>query len=178
MERIITIIVFGEDLSGSRSVELDLCNALVFKRIDEAKCKEYTENFKVPAVYVLLNKKSNEAYVGQTDNFQVRLQDHIARKQFWDEAFAFTANNGILGPSETRYLEAVFYEHAFAANRYSLTNSQTPQKPPVHHPIRVKAENFLEVVERLAPFIGCDIFLNKERNKKAQEKKESKNHDF
>lgn len=162
MKRIITTIVFGEDLSGSRSVELNLCNALVFKREDETKWKEYTENFKVPAVYVLLNKKSNEAYIGQTDNFQVRLQDHISRKTFWDEAFAFTANNGILGPSETRYLEAVFYEHASAANRYSLTNSQTPQKPPIHHTNRVNAENFLEVVEQLAPFIGCDIFIKKE----------------
>ena len=163
MKRIITTIVFGEDLSGSRSVELNLCNALVFKREDEAKWREYTESFKVPAVYVLLNRKSNEAYIGQTDNFQVRLQDHISRKTFWDEAFAFTANNGILGPSETRYLEAVFYEHASAANRYSLTNSQTPQKPPIHHTNRVNAENFLEVVEQLAPFIGCDIFLKKEK---------------
>ena len=166
MKRIITSIIFGEELSGSRSVEMNLCNALVFKRKDEARWKEYTDSFKVPAVYVLLNKKSNEAYIGQTDNFQIRLQDHIARKTFWEEAFAFTANNGILGPSETRYLEAVFYELASAANRYSLTNSQTPQKPPIHHANRVSADNFMEVVEQLAPFIGCDIFKKKEKNPK------------
>ncbi len=161
MAKTITTIVYGDDIFGSRSVQLNICSALVFKREDESHLKEYTRSFKTPAVYVLLNKKTQEAYIGQTDDFQVRLQQHIAHKEFWEEAFAFTAKDGSISVTETKYLEAEVYQLADSVKHYKLTNSQIPQAPYIQEVQRVNADEFLELMKPLALFTGCDIFIKK-----------------
>ncbi len=171
MAKTITTIVYGEDIFGSRCVQLNICSALVFKREDEQHLKEYTRSFKTPAVYILLNKKTKEAYVGQTDDFQVRLQQHITKKEFWNEAYAFTAKDGSLSVTETKYLEAVVYALAASAKHYALTNSQIPQEPYIQEVQRVNADVFLELMKPLAIFTGCDIFVAKRNIPKQENKK-------
>lgn len=162
MKRIINTIVYGQDIMGSRSVKMDTCKALVFKREDVDFLREYTEDFKKkPTVYVLLRKNTKQAYVGQTLDFQTRLADHVSRKEFWDEAYAFRATDQSLTKTEIEHLEEMVYEKAVSAGGYHLTNNQTPQKHYSDEEHMLRAENFLEIVEQLAPFIGCDIFIKK-----------------
>ena len=157
----ITKCYFGDDLSGSFYLEINKynCSILVFKRKDSDNVREFTENFCKPAVYVLMNREDRKAYIGQTDNFYTRIQNHIAKKDFWDTAIAFTAKDNSLSSTEVRYLEAEAYEAAQSAGRYDLSeNGQAPQKPHVTYQQKLQTEEFFKTIRLFAQDIGCDVF--------------------
>lgn len=167
MAKIIHTILYNDDFSGSRSISMDNCPCSVFiiLRGDDNFMKNYADSLKTPALYVLMNKKTRKAYVGETDNFYQRLQQHIKLKEFWDEAYAFTASDGSLTQTEVLYLEAVAYEQVKNANVYDLSeNSQIPQKPHMQNLQRFKAEEFFKYVQALAMFSGCDVFCKKTKS--------------
>ena len=163
MALFITKCFFRDDLSGSFYLEIDKynCSILVFKRKDAEQVREFTEHFCKPAVYVLMNKDDRKAYIGQTDNFYTRIQNHLAKKDFWDTAIAFTAKDNSLSSTEVRYLEAEAYEAAQSAGRYDLSeNGQAPQKPHVTYQQKLQTEEFFNTIKLFSQDTGCDIFVN------------------
>lgn len=184
----ITKFYFGDNMSGTYYLEANKynCSVLVFKRSDADRSKTYTAHFCWPAVYFLVNKESRKAYIGQTDNFQQRLQAHLAKKDFWDTAYAFIANDHSLSTTEVRYLESASYELARAAGRYDLSeNGQAPQKPHVTYPQELLSDDFFKTIQLFSSDIGCDIFepmttrtsgpkANKDSARKSQKKEGSR----
>src|SRR5574337_936044 len=63
-----------------------------------------------PGVYFLfgLDENSNEpkAYIGEAENVYDRIQDHIAKKEFWNEAIFFVSKDSNLTKSHVKYLES------------------------------------------------------------------------
>ena len=151
----------NDDLNGSRIVSMDdcMCKLYNIKRDDNEFLKDFNEDLQNPALYILTNKNSRKAYIGETDDFTKRIVQHIAKKDFWDEVMVFLASDGSLSKTEVQYLECLAYQKACEMNSYDLTeNTQTPKSPHMSVMQKAKADKFFKYVQFLAKFVGSDIF--------------------
>lgn len=151
----------NDDLNGSRIVSMDdcMCKLYNIKRDDNEFLKDFNEDLQNPALYILTNKNSRKAYIGETDDFTKRIVQHLAKKDFWDEVMVFLASDGSLSKTEVQYLECLAYQKACEMNSYDLTeNTQTPKSPHMSVMQKAKADKFFKYVQFLAKFVGSDIF--------------------
>ncbi len=161
MAKTIHTILYDDVLDGSRIIEMDncVCQLSVIKRDYTEFIKDMKEELSKPALYILLNRKDRKAYIGETDVFFKRIANHAAKKEFWDEALAFTANDNSLTTTEVKYLESLSYETAKVANSYDLSeNSQAPTRPYATKTQEIKIKEFFKYVQLLTMFIGCELF--------------------
>ena len=159
MAKTIQMVLFNDDLKGSRMATLDkyVCHNILRK--DDQLIKELSEDLSKPALYILMNKQLSKAYIGQTDDFSQRIAQHLSKKPFWNEFVVFTANDNSLTTTEVRYLEAVAYETAAEANHYDLSeNGQVPSKPYATAIQKINIKEFFKNAKTLASLIDCDIF--------------------
>ena len=77
----------NDDLSGSRIVSMDdcMCKLYNIKRDDSSFLKDFNAELNKPALYILINETTKQAYIGETDDFIKRINQHITKKGFWDE---------------------------------------------------------------------------------------------
>ena len=151
----------NDDLNGSRIVSMDdcMCKLYNIKRDDNEFLKDFNEDLQNPALYILTNKNSRKAYIGETDDFTKRIVQHLAKKDFWDEVMVFLASDGSLSKTEVQYLECLVYKKACEMNSYDLSeNTQTPKSPHMSVMQKAKADKFFKYVQFLAKFVGSDIF--------------------
>lgn len=152
----------NDDLKGSRIVSMDDCMCMLYniKRDDSSFMKDFNENLQKPALYILLNKESRKAYIGETDDFVKRIAQHLARKDFWDEVLVFLGSNeDTISKTEVQYLEYLAYHKALDVKTYDLSeNTQSPKQPHMNVMQKGKTDKFFQYVQFLAQFIGCDIF--------------------
>lgn len=164
MAKTIYTYLHNDDLNGSRIVYMDNCFCKLFKiqRNDGDFLQICKEDLQKPALYILLNRKIGKAYIGETDAFLTRIQQHIAKKDFWVEALAFMASDDSLSKTEVQYLEYLAYEKACRMSIFDLSeNTQNPKAPHMTFIQRVKTEEFFKYVQFLTKFVGCDIFETK-----------------
>lgn len=80
-------------------------------------------------VYFLINSKEGlyskrMLYIGQTSNFENRMNDHIAKKDWWDCVIVFCANKPIFNSDIIFGLERLFIRDYSQSNLYILKNSK------------------------------------------------------
>lgn len=85
--------------------------------------QQFKEDLEKPALYVLINRSKRRAYIGETDAFLTRLNQHIAKKDFWTEALAFISTDDSLSKTEVQYLESLAYKTAKNAHTYDLSEN-------------------------------------------------------
>ena len=161
MAKSIHTLLYDDVLDGSKIINIDncVCQLSVIRRGYTEFIKEMKEELSKPALYILLNRASRKAYVGETDVFLKRIANHAASKDFWDEALAFTANDNSLTTTEVRYLESLSYETAKQAQSYDLSeNFQAPKRPYAMKSQEIKIKEFFKYVILLTQFVGCDLF--------------------
>lgn len=168
MAKIVHITFFSDSLEGSRLVQLEnhVCQLYDIMREDDAVFKFLNDNLDTPALYVLLNRKKGQAYIGQTDCFIQRISHHMAKKDFWDEVLAFIASDGSISATEVQYLEATAYGAAREAGRFDLSeNSQVPQPHKITPHAKIKSQDFFNVVCDLSKIVGCNLFIPESKEK-------------
>lgn len=161
MAKTIYTYLHNDDLNGSRIITMDNCFCRLFNipRYDNEFMQEFKSDLEKPALYILLNRSKRMAYIGETDAFLSRLQQHIAKKPFWTEALAFTSTDDSLTKTEVQYLESLAYNKASDIKMYDLSeNNQAPKVPHMNYMLKSKTEEFFKYVQFLTKFIGCDIF--------------------
>ena len=67
-----------------------------------------------PGIYFLINKNNTQItlYVGEADEVNSRLKNHINGKDWWDSFVCFISKDGNLTKAHVRYLEKRFYQIA------------------------------------------------------------------
>lgn len=161
MAKTIYTYLHNDDLNGSRIVSMDNCFCKLYKiqRTDSDFLQFFKEDLLKPALYILLNRKTGKAYIGETDTFFTRIQQHISKKDFWLEAIAFTASDDSLSKTEVQYLEFLAYEKATQMSVFDLSkNTQAPKVPHMTLIQKGKTKEFFKYVQFLAKFVGCDMF--------------------
>lgn len=159
--------LYKDNLNGSRIVTKDNCVCKLFniKRSDVDFLQSYKEELQTPALYILLNRDENKAYIGETDDFYTRLQQHMSKKDFWNEALAFAASDDSLGKTEVQYLEYLAFNKASHMRSYDLSeNTQVPKSSHINVIQREKADGFFNYVQFMTKFVGCNIFETNSNN--------------
>lgn len=114
-----------------------------------------------PGVYVLTGQTDDGAvklYIGEADALGERIKQHVAGKEFWTRAIAFTSTNEGLNKANVRYLEARLLGLAKAANQWAVENTAYPTPPPLNEADRADAEWFLAEMLVIFPLLGIDAF--------------------
>lgn len=161
MATTISTYLYNDDLNGSRVVSMDDCMCILYdiKRDDSEFFEQFNEELQKPALYILVNRNKQKAYIGETDDFNKRINQHFARKDFWDEVLVFLGVNDTISKTEVLYLEYCAYKKAEEVKSYDLSeNTQSPKQPHMSVMQRGKADKFFKYVQFLAKFVGCDIF--------------------
>lgn len=152
----------NDDLNGSRIVSMDDCMCKLYNimRDDSDFMKDFERELQSPALYILINKESSKAYIGETDDFIKRINQHIIKKEFWSEVMVFLGTNeDTLSKTEVQYLEYLALEKAKQVKSYDLSeNTQAGKIPHMNVMQKGKTDKFFKYVQFLAKFVGCDIF--------------------
>lgn len=83
-----------------------------------------------PGVYFLVNDEEGaftKLYIGQTRNGICRLDDHNAKKDFWNKAILFLADSDHFTLDMLSGLEKLAIQKALDANRYDVDNKNVPK---------------------------------------------------
>lgn len=115
-----------------------------------------------PAVYMLIgpdvdDPERTRLYIGEADPMEPRIKDHHRKKDFWTEAFVFSAKDDYLTKTQVKYLEAKLYSLAVDAHRAVLDNSQTPTTPNISEADEAEVLEFLDGIKLVLSALGVDV---------------------
>jgi len=159
-----TIRIYLDDGSTSGIRHAEIVNwtgqAMSVPRTKIKSLSEWEES-KKPGVYFLFgvdDETGKQAtYIGEAENVFERLQYHIANKEFWNEVIIFTNKDENLTKSHVKYLESRLIQLATEAGRYTLFNSNAPQKNSLPRGDRDAMEEFILNLRVLLGMFGHKV---------------------
>jgi hypothetical protein len=155
---VVEILVSGNNPNGLRIIKLAgwIGKAFVIPRDDIKEIKKLKEaNY--PAVYFLFGEGEADkpaAYIGQTDNFDRRLNQQSISKEYWDFALVFTGESEI----DVQYLENLCTNYAKKANRYEIKNSTGTPGRNISDFRMVTNNDFFEKIKFITSLLGYPLF--------------------
>ncbi|MCX7313722.1 MAG: GIY-YIG nuclease family protein [Alphaproteobacteria bacterium] len=157
------IFVADGDPDGLRLVERSnwIGKAVIFPRALYPQVRSRAE-FQQTGVYLLLGHRtkdeSDTLYIGEGDPVRPRLDEHYARKDFWNRAVFFVAGTEHLNKAHVQYLEAQLVSRASTAKRMPLENGNRPAEPTLSEPDRADMDVFLDNILGMLPVLGINAF--------------------
>jgi hypothetical protein len=113
-------------------------------------------------VYMLVGPGETSAlptvYVGEGDPVRPRLEQHVAKKDFWTHAVVFTSKDTNLNKAHVQRLESRLVDLANRAKRCVLDNGNAPAPPSLSEADEAMAEGFLDDVLLCLPILGYSMF--------------------
>lgn len=126
---------------------LSTIKAYVVPRQYLAEAKKIT-GINHPGVYFLVNDETGsltQIYIGQTRNGITRLDDHNAKKDFWNKAILFLADSEHFTLNILSGLEKYAIEKAVDAKRYSVDNKAVPKYKISEYDLPIVEEIYEEI---------------------------------
>ena len=166
--KLITTHLVDGDPNGTQYMVIGnkICQMFVVPRSNFTvlNYQDELQKLQTPACYILIGEDATtktRAYIGETDNFSVRVKDHENKKDFWQKAIIFVSRdkNSSLTKSDVQYLEYLSLSVARKTNKYVLKdNKQAPKCPFLPTYRKEVLEDFFDDIQFLTSFIGCNIF--------------------
>ena len=123
-------------------------------------CKEHENDLRHPCVYVLWDsgREHPKAYVGESDTFLERVDNHLRTKDYWTRIAIYTASN--LTKTDVLNFQAWLVQFAKEAGRCDLQNTQDPRErtyssKELEHAAK---RHFNDVRRFFLPLVGCNFF--------------------
>ena len=145
----ITLFLVEGRPDGPISCELSNWTGKAY-RIPRSHIRQYGEKngLDKAGVYILFGKsddpaKEGRAYIGEADGVRQRLEQHLAQKDFWNDAIVFISKDNNLNKAHIKYLESRLYEMAVETGRYKLENSNKPTRSTISEPDVAEMEEFI-----------------------------------
>lgn len=113
--------------------------------LSEAKAVTGIHN---PGVYFLVNDETGslaQLYIGQTRNGICRIDDHNLKKDFWNKAILFLADDEHFTLNILSGLEKYAIEKAINANRYNVDNKAVPKYKTTEYDMPIVEEIYEEI---------------------------------
>lgn len=160
----ITLFLMDGTPEGRISCELSNWNGKAYRipRSSIRKCSDRSD-IDNAGVYILFGKSDNSdkeglAYIGEADGIYHRLNQHLAQKDFWNDAIVFISKDNNLNKAHIKYIENRLYETAEKAGRYALVNSNTPTRSTISEPDQAEMDEFIANIKLLIGTLGFKIF--------------------
>lgn len=161
----IRILVPTGDPDGLRIVEKSNWPGVgvVFNRTNFKEVVSRGE-FDKTGVYVLVGASDDSSlptiYVGEGDPVKHRLNQHYAKKDFWDWAVTFVAKDDSLNKAHVQHLESELLRLAANAKQCNLENGQGALAPTLAEAESTLADGFLADILSIFPLLGLSVFEN------------------
>jgi hypothetical protein len=131
-------------------------------KIPRSRLKELANrvDLKRAGVYFLVGrdeKDSEAAYIGEAEEVYKRLLQHLD-KDFWTEGLVFISKDENLNKAHIKYLEYTLHKSAIEAARYTIVNSNIPNRPAISEAERAVMTEFAENLQLLVGTMGYKIF--------------------
>ena len=131
------------------------------------------DEFDRTGVYILVGSTDDSSlptiYVGEGDPVKDRLNQHYVKKDFWNWAVFFVANDHWLNKAHVQRLESRLLQLAKAARQCNIDNNQEPLPPSLSEAETADVESFLLDVLSIFPLLGLAVFEKTETVKKPME---------
>lgn len=120
-------------------------------------------------VYILVGTDEGEPkiYVGEAETLRDRLRQHLAQKEWWDDAIVITTAGDALHKAHVKYLEARLVETAHSVGKARIENGNTPTRSSLNEAAAANMESFLDTLMMVLPAIRVDQFDEKKRTVRA-----------
>lgn len=130
------------------------------KKIKESSDRPELENTGIYILFGKSDKSENKelAYIGEAEGIYRRLKEHLAKKDFWNEALVFVSKDENLNKAHIKYLESRLHEIALKVNRYDLENGNVPPRSTISESDQAEMEEYLENIKLLVNALGYKIF--------------------
>jgi hypothetical protein len=153
------------DTNGYHVSEIDIISLRgIFIPRKEIKTVLREEVLDTGAVYFLFEKNDEEVsktkvYIGQSENFENRIQVHDKKKMYWDVAIVFVSADGKspLDAAEIKLLEYLSITSAMKAKRYIVAQN-IPAQRRVNSRTRARAAKMFKTIDRLLTYHGYPLF--------------------
>lgn len=167
--------LLDKTLEGARIIDMGStksCECFVLPRDKVAEVAKKQPHLQQYGFYILLGRDKNYkpmAYIGQTNDFTNRVNDHKQKKDFWDTALVFVSKSDEIFPSEALYLEYLGWKAAKEAGNYIIENTKDINEPHLSADKQNEMELFFEDIQFLTRFYGCKVFDNPEKSIEAEQ---------
>ncbi|MEI6221591.1 MAG: GIY-YIG nuclease family protein [bacterium] len=168
MSKKITLFLIDDLPKGLRSVRIDqwIGKAICSPRSNIKKIN-YEEIATSSCLYFLIGysdiDNSLNVYVGETDTFNNRVNNHNYNKEWWSEIVVFYSLDSSLTKTSARYLEKLCIEKLKKAGKCTLMNgNERLADAIIAQEDKSGMELFLENVTTILPLLGYDIFEQSE----------------
>jgi len=163
MSKKITLFLIDDLPKGLRSVRVD-------QWVGKAVCAPRGSTKKIDqkeieggsCIYFLVGQNDendlSNVYVGESDIFSSRLNDHSYKKDWWQELVVFYTLDKSLTKTGARYLEKICLERLRKAGKCNLMNGN--DRTDTNIPLEDKAglEDFFDNITTILPLLGYDVF--------------------
>jgi hypothetical protein len=105
-----------------------------------------------------------QAYIGQSGNVGLRLQQHTASKDFWTKVMVAVSLTNEWTSTHVSYLEWLSVSRAAVVGRYELLNGNQASNPFTPKPLEADCNEFLETIGVLLATLGAPILEEVQRN--------------
>ncbi len=163
----ITVFLIDGLPKGIRSVRIDqwIGKAICAPRGNIKKI-DYSEIEGSSSIYLLIGSSEKndlpDIYVGETDSFGNRLNDHNYKKDWWQELVVFYSLDKSLTKTGARYLEKVCIERLRKAGKCNLMNGNDRSDTSIPEEDKAGLEEFFSNVTIVLPLLGYDVFEQSE----------------
>lgn len=173
----IRLFLIDGEPNGRISAELSNWTGKGYKipRIKIKECGDRPE-LENPGIYLLFGKDedgNNQVYIGEAEEVLKRLNQQLAKKEFWNEAIAFISKDENLNKAHIKYLENELHYIAEQINRYQVENNVIPTKPSISEPDQAEMEEFISNIKILTNTLGHKVFEQKREVRTSEEQKEN-----
>jgi len=112
-------------------------------------------------VYFLFGQPEDAAkpivYIGEAEDCYVRLKQHNAGKEFWQNAIAIVSKTNSFTKAHVRYLEWYCIAKAREVGRYALDNGNDSGQPFTTEPMRADLMDAYETLNVLTSSLGFPV---------------------
>ena len=162
--KVIELFLVNGTADSLITAELSNWNGMAVKipRVELSSCKN--DDITKPGVYFLFCKEddgSDSVYIGEAENVQERLKQHVRDYQsdketyYWNTAVIFVGRD--LNKAMIRYLENQFVQIARESKRYLVLTKNTYQNTVLKDSQKAVMEEFIDNVKTLINALGYKV---------------------
>ncbi len=156
----ISILLLEDDPNGVKIIEVlggdDKAFIIPRPRLKAIKDRPEVTS---PAIYFLFGEGEDSArkkvYIGESETFYSRLENHDGNKYFWNIAVVFT---GGLNRAHVKYLENKAVQFAKKASRYEIVNQIEPLINKLSDFDKTRVETSFKRIEIVLCLFGFPLF--------------------
>ena len=162
--KVIELFLVNGTADSLITAELSNWNGMAVKipRVELSSCNN--DDITKPGVYFLFCKEddgSDSVYIGEAENVQERLKQHVRDYQsdketyYWNTAVIFVGRD--LNKAMIRYLENQFVQIARESKRYLVLTKNTYQNTVLKDSQKAEMEEFIDNVKTLINALGYKV---------------------